>query len=385
MIKGDVRYTRNNRGAIVVDIPAGQVASTIFAFSGTAPLVWGRYNQSGAIGHIQITKILKMPTGRLNVYIADYTPAEGKKWAKNDPPYYGGADPFAPFSGGDNLWRNLSINAFLAVVGHAMASNRAHTSYVAYPNVRQDIQVTTSGGWFRKTTTTTARYYVSPHWYVGTSVENGASASVLKARYKVQGCNPANDPRDQCVADAGVNFINFDGGNMPNSEYLAYQHSESQSGLTFLAQIVFTAITAYISGGLLSDAGWGWAANAGSGGADMLGMTGLGSGEWAAVQGGLYAGGTTALRGGGSLTGAQPQFLGNVGDGQLAPSGNGGAWDPTPSVNSGFVATDARNTPGAAGAFFAQERSTTGSYTETNNVLLMKENKPVQNGAINGY
>lgn len=298
-----------------------------------------------------------------NRYIWKYSPYK----------HYGGIDPFKPFDQGDGNWHNISQQAFLSAVGQAMRNQRSSTSYIAIPELRPEVRVEEDGDIIEKTVKTTVDWYAKPHWIVGGPIERGGPVAFTTA-FKVPGCNPADDDRAHCIAHAGVSFVNFDGSNMPSAEYLAASFSQSEDGFTF-----FTMILATIAVTILT-----WGA-----GEALLGPViaeGMAAGaSIGAVEAGLIAGGGYAIAsGGGNLSSAQPQYLGDVGDGQLQANPSGGWADPTQAVNNTWVQPELVGTQGGLNQYWQKQQPDVNEYSETNGVLLLREGTPQQSGIMDG-
>jgi hypothetical protein len=159
MIEGDFRITRADEAAVILDIPSSQTTDEIIRFSGNSPIVWARYNPNDARGRIDITRIERTSRDTVRLIIEPFRPVDGKRWSDFTmgylPIYFHGINPFDNFRGPDDgLWHNINQGAFLAAVGMAQQNTRAHFSFTALASVRQDVQTSTSGGFFRKRVST---------------------------------------------------------------------------------------------------------------------------------------------------------------------------------------------------------------------------------------
>jgi hypothetical protein len=155
MFKGDIRYTKNQAGAIVTEIPAGMTADTMFEFSKGAPIIWAKYYEPLKIGFVQVTRVQKnFQTGGVTVIVENVGPSIGAKWTKSNgvKEYYGGHDPFENFiktnaavqsepnyagfmtTDVDNSnWYNISAGQFytaVGIIGSLKSTTRGYISYV---------------------------------------------------------------------------------------------------------------------------------------------------------------------------------------------------------------------------------------------------------------
>lgn len=200
--------------------------------------------------------------------------------------------------------------------------------------------------------------------------------------------------------------MNFDGGNMPSAEYLAASFSQEESGFTFIFMIIITVVVAWATAGAAlaamgAEAGAaGTALTAGEaasavasteafavagevagfatagGAAGAAGTAGISAAGYASIAGGVY----TVGSGGGNLTSAQPQWFGDVGDGQITPSASGGWADPTSAVNGNWVQPELSGTQGGLNQYWQKQQPDVNEYSETNGVLLLREGTPIQSG-----
>ena len=199
---GDARYVKNETGAIILAVPAGEAADLIYTKVGSTPQIWGAYSPGSATGRIQVIRALRRPIdhGGVTLYFWDYSPKVAGPRAVADG--YHNVDPFASFaSAADDLWHNISYQAFLAACGKAMLKNRTAISYVAIANVRQAQSTSSSSDLMTSSSTTTVTSFVHPTWLFGTAIENGGPQAFQTA-YLIPGCNTATDPR-KCIVKGG--------------------------------------------------------------------------------------------------------------------------------------------------------------------------------------
>src|SRR6202158_5948237 len=62
-LQGESSGVKNDDGALVANYRAGRTAETFVHLAARSPLVWARYNPGQAIGHILVTRALKLPDG----------------------------------------------------------------------------------------------------------------------------------------------------------------------------------------------------------------------------------------------------------------------------------------------------------------------------------
>lgn len=360
---GDARYIRNASGATILNIPAGEAADVIYTKLGSTPQVWGAYSPGSATGRIQILKAIKQ-RGAVTLNFWDFTPEVNGAKAISDG--YHNVDPYAAFAGGDGLWHNISFQAFLACVGKAMAKNRTAVSYVAIPDVKQDQQTTSSDGLLQSSTTTTITSYVKPHWFFGSAVENGGAQSFATA-YTIPGCNAATDPR-KCIVQGGVAWVSMKGGNMHEESYMADMQSQTVTGWSFIAQIIFTALISFVAAPYLIQAFPAMAAG---------GMTAT---SVAGIAAATYAGVMMISSGGACLTCVQGQWGGSITSGVQAPSA-GGFGDPSAAIHGNFVA------PGIGGGLQAGQAAMLQQqkpkiWNDNHDPAYMQNNPPMRSGVM---
>jgi hypothetical protein len=217
----------------------------------------------------------------------------------------------------------------------AQQNTRAHFSFTALASVRQDVQTSTSGGWFRKTTKTTVESFVKPHWILGLPTDLKSADSFETGYCILSDYETADDCPSGYFVRAGVSFIPFNGGNMPMDEYLADVQTQSKSGWTVLAYGFFIALTTWISAGAF-------------GGINPSSFGGVGTGINSTLAGELGAGyvGLSIATRGGSPTTVQDGFFGATDDGVLNSRATGGFGDPTAAITNNFVRPEANDTQG---------------------------------------
>lgn len=404
MLQGDIRYTRNDLGALIAQIPPSQLADSLYATYASKPQIYARYHPESATGRIDVVTLRRLPSGGVELQIRPWAPKDGSKWARNRygdgtpvPGNFRGANPFWAFyadrscvgvnytgSKTDNWhepwdrfpnsnpvcdeWRNLNPSAFFAAVGMAMKFYRSDNAMVGVAETRINQGTREDGNLFVKKTTTYLDAYVKPHWYMGTAYGRGGAS--LSAAY----CVIASDANNPCprdlVVDAGANFVDWNKGDLSTAEYNAYHHEESKSGLSFISFIIISFALAWAGGFALTGVA---GMTAGSGAALGAGAT-WGATAYAVAGAGLYAGLSMAVSGnaGVPLTTTQNGFLGNINNGVLNAPTSGSAWDPTPAVRQSYTQASPGNVPGAAGQEFNNRRYQQGDWKNPQDAYNLK-------------
>src|SRR5690349_16195201 len=80
-LAGEATFVKNDDGALVVGYPAGRTADTFVHFAGRTPLVWARYNPGQAIGHVLVTRAIRLPDGTTQVRANTFRPGDGSRFA----------------------------------------------------------------------------------------------------------------------------------------------------------------------------------------------------------------------------------------------------------------------------------------------------------------
>ncbi len=347
MTVGDYRITRADEAAVILDIPSSQLTDEIIRFSGNSPIVWARYNGNDAKGRIDITRLERTSNDTVRLVIEPFTPAAGNRWvAAGDPramepgvgsvAYFNGYNPFVNFKGsGDGLWHNINQGAFLAAVGMAQQNTRAPLSFTAIADVRQNVETQTSGNFFRKTTTTTIKSFVKPHWILGLPIEMKSADSFETGYCIFDAATEAECPSGYFVR-GGVALQVFNGGNMPMDEFIADVQTKSASGWTVIAYAFFVGITTWLSAGAFAGVNPAAFMEVGAGTNSALLGAGMGAG---------YAGFTLTTQGG-SPTTVQDGVFGATDDGVLQSRATGGFGDPTAAITNNFVRPETNDTQG---------------------------------------
>ncbi|NHR04556.1 hypothetical protein HA052_05035 [Chromobacterium haemolyticum] len=424
MLQGDIRYTRNNLGALFAQIPPSQLADSLYSTFAARPQIYARYHPESATGRIDVVTLRKLPNGGVELQVRPWSPKDGSKWARHRngngapiPGNFRGLNPFAAFYASSNCaainytgapndnwrdpwdrypnkdmvcdeWRNLNPSAFFAAVGMAMKYYRSDNALVGVAETRINQGTREEGNIFVKKTTTYLDAYVKPHWYMGTAYGRGGTA--MSTAYCVVNSDPSNPCPQDLVVDSGANFVDWNKGDLNTSEYHAFNHEESKSGLGFISFIITAFVLAWAGGVMLAGLGPGMttagaAASVGSAAGVGAGVVTAGAGAaatWGAAayglaSAGIYAGLSIAISGnaGIPLSTTQNGFLGNINNGVLNTPTSGSVWDPTPSVRSGFSQANPANVPGAVGQEFNKRRYQQGDWQNPQDAYSLKRQR----------
>ena len=258
---GEATSVKNDDGALVVGYRAGRTADTFVHFAGRTPLVWARYNPGQAIGHILVTRAIRLPDGTTQVRASTFRPSDGSRFASGGAgrrlAYFGGISPFAQFdSAGDDYFRGVNFTAFLASVGLVMRNAAASVAFVYYPALVPAQTVSGSGNELAWSANGTATYSMEGRWLMGLQAEAGDQRGFVPA-YRVMGCNPIVDTRNGCVVKGFASFVPWDRGNLPSGPVAVA--TRAGAGIPDLGAVaaVFIGLEGYLrDASLWSDGAW---------------------------------------------------------------------------------------------------------------------------------
>lgn len=269
LLLADERWRNQDWNALTLDIPPDRYIGVPYTTNGkNTAVVYAVYDPQTATGSILMMRAWMTMERMIRVQAAAFTPSS---WDRLDAggelmeiehqqlqgsPFGQGGhpNPFDDFKGHPDgkTFIHVQPAAFYAAVAAAVAYSRAEVGYVATLNARQTFKQKKSGNIVRKHVTTTERVYVSPVWMAvtpaGTATENAGTYSFCfpAAACPAAGISPPAGSRcvgEACVFDANMNFQPMGvGHDFPVDESLVFEHSETKSGFTFLAMIVFTAL-----------------------------------------------------------------------------------------------------------------------------------------------
>lgn len=260
-LAGDATAVKNDDGALVVNYGAGRTAETFVQLAGRSPILWARYNPGQAVGHILVTRVLRLPDGTTQVRVAPFRPGDGGRFSSGGVGrrlnYFGGVNPFAQFnSGNDDFFRGVNFTAFLASTGLVMRSVNASVAFVYYPALTPIQATAESGSELAWSASGTATFNVQGRWLLGLQGESGDRRGFVPA-YRVLGCDPSIDVRNGCVVKGFASFVAWDYGNLPSATVaLATRVSSERPDLGTMAAW-FTGLEGYLrDSSLWSDAAW---------------------------------------------------------------------------------------------------------------------------------
>ena len=220
-LQGESSGVKNDDGALVANYRAGRTAETFVHLAARSPLVWARYNPGQAIGHILVTRALKLPDGTTEVRVSAFRPVDGARFSSGGAgrrlTYFGAVNPFAQFDAqSDDYFRGINFTAFLAATGLVMRSVNASVALVHYPALISTQALSASGSELAWRISATVRYDMQGRWLLGVQGESGDERGFVPA-YRVLGCDVALDPRNGCVVKGFASFIAWNDGNLPSA------------------------------------------------------------------------------------------------------------------------------------------------------------------------
>jgi len=322
MIDGERWITLGRADAGSLGLSSREISDRMSRFPANASYVFAAYSPENGELSVEVHRIEKRPDGVIYIDQADFTPWHGEKW-KAAGKYrtaaevtFGatGYNPFENFKGAsseDPVFHNISWTGAQVAIGHAMRHYGAMIGFIAVSQSHTTQTQSKSGGFFKKTVTTTVKGWVKPEWYIATPVElqqeNAQIASIcVAATQTATETTSCDDPAH--VAISGVSVSPWKGGNMPMDEEQVYQWTHKQSSWT----IAFFAV-------ILAVVTWGVALALTYAAPALMNAitlsTGLGSAGLGAVAGVAYGVASTALHSGGGITQAQKGFFGSTGNG----------------------------------------------------------------------
>lgn len=260
-LQGDATGVRNDDGSLIVSYAAGRTAEAFVQLAGRTPIVWARYNPGQAVGHILITRAVRLPNGTTEVRVTPYAPATGSSFATGGVGkrlvYFGGVNPFQQFNGGnDQYFRGVNFTAFLASTGLVMRSVSASVAFVYYPALTPTQSVAGSGNSLTWSASGTANFTMEGRWLLGLQGEAGDRRGFIPA-YRVLNCDPAIDVRNGCVVKGFASFIPWDFGNLPSTSVAIATRTGGDRPEMGLMGSAFTGLEGYLrDASLWTDASW---------------------------------------------------------------------------------------------------------------------------------
>jgi len=175
---GEQWILNDDTNAGILGLNSYQAGNFILYSADRPPIIFARYFAEEAQLRVAVIRV-RREGNTIHVQKADWTPWDGLLYARDryfltaaekENLYTLGNNPFSKFSNGDKtdpVFYNISFTAAEVAVGQAIQHYRAAMAFIAVPSIRLKQTVTTSGGWLRKTITTTTKGYAKPIWYVG--------------------------------------------------------------------------------------------------------------------------------------------------------------------------------------------------------------------------
>lgn len=248
-----------------VGVDGAQVAGAAQIPSDGAPVVLAQYSEATHTLVVDIVKIQREGDQAV-MYRTRFEPAHGQYWraqgAYISPTARAqggiGADPFAAFNDGSDVFVNIAFPAAMTVVGHAQRMAQAPTSVVAFNESSMSQKVTKKKSLLKTKITTEKWFYNKPRWFVGMPALQANSALALQPPpYCVS--NPTLSG-SSCAwwdaAKAGVAFQEQQGGDFPQLQDLLAYDKQTKSSINWgvivgiaLAGFDFGASLALLGGG----------------------------------------------------------------------------------------------------------------------------------------
>jgi hypothetical protein len=394
LIAGNNNVTRNNLGATVLNLPAGETSEATFALFKGQTIIWARYYGLAGKGTIQIVSAtqtgLNSAGGTVQLSIINYDPITANKLYTDYSSRSGinakfsGVAPFAPFDTANGLWSNINQAEFFTAVGQAALRYSAPISYVAVSQQRDDIRtwdnciIRVFGGCLKRRYYQELNTYIKPKWSIGTSQDN-ARGRLYTTALRVANCT-TTEPGG-CIMQSGIGFLDTTAGSdYPQTETLDSTIMHSQDGWTGLAYaLLFAAVASIGSSLLLSEFGL-FAAGANAFADAAITSTTLGFSLDAAA----YSLVTSAANSGGSINNAQNGLFGRLDSipaaGSYTPATIVPEWDMMPKVTKNFLEKDITKSGSSEGVMF-QNHLPTANAEGTNDFWQQRQAQPVRDGS----
>lgn len=244
MLRGQQWITRANETSGMLGLESNQTADILERLPSNTPIILGRYLELSAQMRINVFRLVRLPSGVVNLYVADFTPHHGEYWRAAR--HYlteaerladsnaAGRNPFAGNRGGntDPIFYRVDRNQAQIALGHAMAYFRSSIAYFVEQDARWNVEQSQSGGWLRRRYTTTWSGYSKPKWSIALPAEvarYGTQARRCLKTYTAAQCIgagittlPNGDPVTDggccldaaCVATSGIVLSEVTGGSV---------------------------------------------------------------------------------------------------------------------------------------------------------------------------
>ena len=257
MLRGDISITKNNLGILITELPPGQTTEQLFAFSGTSPIIWGRYYQDSASGLIQSTRLQRnFQTGGVTLITENLTPGMGQIFGtgNNIVSDFKGTNPFGDFNNGTATYTNLTLNAFMTATG-MWAKNKTsskgfivatqHEFHGAY-NWDECIKKILKAC-IKKRFHTEAYADVKPSWYLMVPSDVAGGRGTLVS-YNSDTCIAAGGSSNECQVRTGSVFVKAtSGGDFPKDiEKMWHRHVHQDGWAGWFVMLVTALVTGIV-------------------------------------------------------------------------------------------------------------------------------------------
>ena len=264
-VYGAEAWVRDDRGEIgrVGTLSAAQTTGLARQLVAPVVVVIGRYAVDAAELAVDVYRLERSSDDQIVVERSAFVPAHGNRWAvarkyltaseAASDPLRPGRNPFARFDAGtDPLFHGIDIAAAETAVAHAMTYFHAHYGVFARVQLFVDVTQTHSGGWLRRTYTTTEHVIAQTTWRVAAPVPVQPWASipafcVVDATCTDGTCSARRCPDPALVASAGMPFDDWTGPSLPMADQEIASVTSSSRGWTVLG---LGAITDLLAPGL---------------------------------------------------------------------------------------------------------------------------------------
>jgi len=256
-MQGDQAKVLISRAAQQIGASSADLAKSVMQAPTNQPYLMGRYDPVSQTLHVDAYKLVKSGTNTVDLVHTNFTPYMGNQWAASRyflPPseVAGGStpgiNPFSTMEGGDVDFHNINVKGAMSVMGLAETFFRAPHALLAVLNPKLGSYTTSSGGWFRKTTTVHVTGQIIPDWYL--IAPSGAISPTLQASLTPPFCATDPSATTSCPTGAIVPstaaVYHMTGGTYdatPSNTLEVYR--KSQSGFSFLGLTILLVIVSF--------------------------------------------------------------------------------------------------------------------------------------------
>jgi hypothetical protein len=232
-------------------VAAAQLTRVARRFAGPLVVVVGRLAPDAAQLALDVYRIERTPGDQVVVRRAPFTPWHGNRWAAARKyltpaeaaadPARAGRNPFGKFAGAadDPLFGHIDAAGAAVALGHAMVHYRAQYGVLAVVKLHVAVTQTHTGGWLRRTYTTTEHVLAQTSWRIATP--RAAQPWAAPAAYCVvdptcvdAACSRRACPDPALVAAADVALDDWTGPALPLGDEEIATVTSSSSGWTVL-------------------------------------------------------------------------------------------------------------------------------------------------------